>query len=78
MEAAARAVVQLFEQQPEVKITTLYDVIRPHVLKHRETGQVFSYLEKQGFLWNPDGDRYVPGIPSLMDYVLAQRALTSV
>lgn len=77
MEAAARAVVQLFEQQPEVKITALYDVIRPHVLKHRETGQIFSYLEKQGFLWNPDGDRYVPGIPSLMDYVLAQRALTS-
>ena len=35
---------------------------------------VFHYLEKQGFLWLPGGKEYVPGIPSLMDFVLQQPA----
>ena len=72
MVEAARAIARLFAGCKEASITKLYEVIRPHFSEHVATIRAFDFLVAQGFVWKPIGSRHIPGIPSLMDYVLEE------
>lgn len=74
MTKAARAVASLFQERQEAKLSTLMDTISPHLPDSMDPDPVFHSLVAKGFIWSPIDDRYVPGIPSLMEYVLAETA----
>ena len=69
LSAAARAVAALFKNQQEANYDTLYAVVRSYITEHAEATLAMDYLVAKGFIWKPWGARYVPGVPSLMDYV---------
>ena len=69
---AACSVSELFQKQQAARLNTIYSAISQHLPASMDPDAAFDYLERRGFIWNPGGDLYVPGIPSLVDFLLQQ------
>ena len=76
---AAAAVASAYRDAPELHSTAIDRILESTLRQEGRGGDresvatIFRQLKDVGFIWDPGtglGGRYVPGIPSLMDFVL--------
>ena len=71
---AAELLAKAFESSVAVKEDVLLEAIRSRMDGKQGSGQItLDGLIQLGYVWQDDTGEYVPGIPSLMDYVLVRQ-----
>ena len=80
---AAAAVASAYRDAPELRSTAIDRILEStlrqegHCSDRESVADIRRQLKDVGFIWNSEkglGGRYVPGIPSLMDFVLRSAA----
>ena len=74
MVAVTLAVIQVMRRPAAVELLDLINAIKTCLPPATDPFLLYDYFEAKGFFWTGSSDRYVPGIPSLMDYVESKLA----
>ena len=67
--AVTQSVIDVVRQSGGASLLEIDEAISGHVGKDVNPATLRQYYEEKGFIWDPDPDRYQPGIPSLMNYI---------
>lgn len=67
--AVTQAVIDTVRQPEGASLLDISNAIKEHLPKKSSPAPIRQYYEMKGFIWDPEPDRYQPGIQSLMNYI---------
>lgn len=67
--AVTQAVIDAVRRQQGASLLDIDNAISEHLPPRGNPAPIRQYYEATGFIWDPEPDRYQPGIPSLVDYI---------